>query len=132
MTRRWCGSWHNNNGLALSYWLIIHLAVMMSLNFWKLWLVCIVLSIYYYTIKIQMMLKGFLRSPTVWHFKCCHKFTTRSLETPHGHFWMSSQLNLNAPCWASNQLHALINYIGTTVLPMNNQKTSFRNKNELY
>ena len=91
-----CGSWHNNTEPVLSHWLIIYLAVKISLHFCNLQLVCIVLFIYYHTIKFPMLFKAFFISLKVWYFKCCHSFTTRPLETPHGQSGMSSQLNLNS------------------------------------
>ena len=97
VSRHWWGSWHNNTGPALSHWLIKRLSVKISLNFWKPWLVCIVLFICYHKIKIQMLLKLFLRSLKVWHFRCCHNFTMRPRWTPSSHSGTISQLNLNSP-----------------------------------
>ena len=54
-------SWHNNTGPMLSHWLIIHLAVKISSNFWKLILVCVVLFIQYHTIKMTMLLKSYFK-----------------------------------------------------------------------
>ena len=53
----WLMTWRNNTEPALSHWLIICLAVQISL-----WFVSIVLFIYYPAIKLPMLLKVFLRT----------------------------------------------------------------------
>ena len=97
ISRHWCDSCPKNTGPALRHWLIICLAVKISLNFCKLWLVCIVLFIYYHTIKIQMLLKAFFKIFKGLTLEILPEFYHVATRDTWQSLWTSSQFNLNSP-----------------------------------